>query len=173
MPSRRRMCLLALLALLGFATASLPGCGDDGKNRTLLSQSSASKLQSSLNDVEQKVSEGDCDGARSQAVTLQQQVDGLPRRTDRKLRRALAASTNRLVSLVDGECRPATTTETTPTVPPTTTTTETTPQDPGQEKKDKKKPPGQEKGKQNGSDDTQTTPDTGTGTTPSDEPLNP
>jgi hypothetical protein len=160
------MCLLALLALLGFATASLPGCGDNGNNPKLLSHASASKLQSSLDDVEQRVSEGDCVGARSQAVTLQQQVDGLPRRTNRKLRRALSAGASRLVSLVDGECRPATTTETTPTVAPTTT--ETTPTEPpGQKKKDKTKPGDQGKGKQKGNEQgngTQTTPDTGTGT---------
>jgi hypothetical protein len=161
------MCLLALLALLGFATASLLGCGNNGKDRKLLSHASASKLQSSLDVVEQMVSEGDSEGARSQAVTLQQQVDGLPRRTNRKLRKALAAGTSRLVSLVDGDCRPATTTETTPTVPPTTT--ETTPQNepPGQQKKDKTKPEQGGKGKQKGNeqgDGTQTTPDTGTGT---------
>lgn len=164
------MCLLALLGLLGFATASLPGCGGNGNNRKLLSHASASKLQSSLNDVEQRVNEGDCAGARSQASTLQQQVDGLPRRTNRKLRRALSAGTSRLVSLVDGECQPATTTtDTTPTVAPTTT--ETTPQNepPGQKKKDKTKPQDQGKGKQKGNeqgDGTQTTPGTGTGTTP-------
>jgi hypothetical protein len=150
------MCLLALLALLGFATASLLGCGNNGKDRKLLSHASASKLQSSLDDVEQMVSEGDCEGARSRAVTLQQQVDGLPRRTNRKLRKALAAGTSRLVSLVDGDCRPATTTETTPQNEP-----------PGQEKKDKTKPEQGGKGKQKGNeqgDGTQTTPDTGTGT---------
>jgi hypothetical protein len=161
------MCLLALLALLGFATAALPGCGDNGKDRKLLSKTSASKLQSSLNDVEQRVNEGDCVGARSQAVTLQQQVDGLPRRTNRKLRRALSAGASRLVSLVDGECQPATTTETTPTVPQTTT--ETTPQNEPQrqQKKDKTKQKGNGKGNQNGNeqgDGTQTTPGTGTGT---------
>ena len=166
MSAPRRICLLALVAALGFATSVLPGCGGGDDDRKLLSRGSAGELRASLDDVEQKVSEGDCSGARADAVNLQQEVDALPRRTSRKLRRSLAAGATRLVSLVDGECEPAITTETTPTE---TNTTDTTEEElpPGQQKKDEKQKD-EDKGKNDGGnqDDEGSTP---TVTTPNQD----
>jgi hypothetical protein len=111
-----------LAASLCATALLLFGCGDS-KDRELLSQRSATRLEASLDRVSQLVRDGDCTSAASQAGALRAQVGALPPRTSSKLRDALATSAERLRSLVSQGCKPAQPTaapEPTVTTPPVT-----------------------------------------------------
>jgi hypothetical protein len=108
----RRTIALALAAALAIAGVALSACSSGDDNDKLLSQQSASRLQGSLEGVQQRVDAGDCEGAATQAAALRQQVDGLPRRVSGKLRRALADGADRLQTLIGEDCKPAAVTTT-------------------------------------------------------------
>jgi hypothetical protein len=145
----KRKVLSLLLVFAGLAAAS---CGSDPSNGRLLSNRNAGQLRATLNQIEQKVSAGNCSGAGEQVAALEGQIDSI-RRLDRKLRSALRASARRLDALVSADCQTPTTTtptETTPTTPEKGTTstgaTGATGEE-GETKKEKKGkvPPGQQK----------------------------
>src|SRR4029453_7596030 len=103
---------IALIALAGV----LAGCGDSSNDAKLLSRSSAADMRSTLAQVQQKVSSGDCTGAQDQVALLEQQIDSLDVSVDSDLRAALVSSASRLQRLVAAKCA-ASTTETVPTTP--------------------------------------------------------
>lgn len=133
----------------------------------MLSSNRATELRSTLDDVEQMVDNGDCQGAANTALAFGQKVNALSRRLDAGLRDALASGASRLQRLVEDQCEPAGTTGPTLQVP------EETDQD-GQGKKGKGKAKGKDKNKQEEIPEEETTvptvPDESLGTTtPSDE----
>jgi hypothetical protein len=134
-PPRRLVPAVALCIMV----AVLFACGGDDEQRKLLSQKSASRLDATLGQVAQRVSDGDCTGAGTQAAALRAQIDALPPRTSSKLRIALADSSEHLQSLVEQRCEPAA--EATPEVTtPDPTVTDETPEE-NQGKKPKKSKP--------------------------------
>ena len=154
MPLSRLMLCVAAAA----GTIFLAACGDEGSNE--LRSGDAGSLRAALNEVEQRVSSQDCAGASQQATAFRDRVAELPRSVDQDLRRALEASADRLVTLVDDQCvaEPAAPTETTPDVG-------TTSPDQGQgndnnqgDGQTKDTPPSEENQNQ---DQTQTQPDSG------------
>jgi hypothetical protein len=135
----------ALAPALVASALVLAGCGDGGGAE--LSSERAGRLETTLDEIEQRVDEGDCDGAAAQTAALEQQVDALGDRVDRDLRRALSSSASRLRSLVESQCEPVVSepTVTAPVEPEQqqgTTQEETAP---GKQKKEK---PGKGKGQE-------------------------
>lgn len=111
---------LTFVTLLPLVVALLlGGCGggDSGSGRKLSRGTSAS-LQGTLDRVEQDFHSGDCTAAAQDAANLRQRAEALSQGS-RRLRRALAASSARLETLVADQCQPATTT---PAVEPNGTT---------------------------------------------------
>jgi hypothetical protein len=88
----------------------------------------ASVLKGQLEDVRQRVDDGQCDGLSAQLRQVDNAIDGLPRSVNARLVRALSNGSTRLRSTAVTDCnvnRAKTQTETTPTET-TTTPTETT-----------------------------------------------
>jgi hypothetical protein len=133
---RSTLCAAAALALVAFLVSS---CGKD--SNADLSGGRASDLRASLDDVENRVAQGDCTGAAQQAADFKRQVSALPSRVDKDLRDALEGSATRLESLVSAQCKPAAV-ETTPAPEQTPTTDENTDgqQDNSEQDKNAKKP---------------------------------
>jgi hypothetical protein len=102
---RKVMIFLMLAAIAG----GLAACGDSSNDAKLLPRSSASDLRSTLAQVQQKVSNGDCNGAQDQVSLLEQQIDSLDSSVDADLRAALVSGASRLQRLVASECAAATT----------------------------------------------------------------
>jgi hypothetical protein len=151
--SRRRTIAPALAAVLSVAAAALAACSDGDDRDKLLSQASAVQLRASLDAVEENVDAGNCQGAANQAATLRQQVDALPNRISRKLRRVLADGADRLETLISTDCEPAGATGT--TAPPTEEV-------PEEEKPDKGKGKAKGKDKKEGETTTPENPPEGT-----------
>jgi hypothetical protein len=128
---RRTLCAAAALA---FASCVLSSCGQDSNAN--LSGGRASDLRASLNQIEDRVAQGDCTGAAQQAADFRGKVSSLPSRVDSKLRDALERSATRLESLVSDQCKPAAV-ETPPAETPPTTDQNTGDQQ-GNSKQDKK-----------------------------------
>jgi hypothetical protein len=147
--------LLALLVLV----MGLAGCGGEKEDRSLLSASRATGLSSKLDDIEQMVDDGDCQGATNAVLAFEQKVNALPARLDAGLRDALTSGASRLQKLVETQCAPVGTTGPTVTAPEET-------DEGGQGKKGKGKAKGHDKNK------TETIPEEGTtGPTVPDENL--
>jgi hypothetical protein len=109
---------LALLLLAGACLLALGCGGGDSDGGRLLSREQAGDLLGTLSQVEQDVSDRNCESASQQVATLDSQVDAIAR-LDRSLRRSLRASVRRLETLVSDACAPVeeAPTETTPTTP--------------------------------------------------------
>jgi len=132
-----RSTLAAAALVLG--AALLGACGGNSSSSELTS-TTASSLQSKLDQVEQAVDSRDCSGAAQQVAALRQQVESLPSRVDADLRDALDSSARRLETLVADQCQAETTTDQ-PTVG--TTSEDSTPQS----ENGKDQAPGQQKDK--------------------------
>jgi hypothetical protein len=147
--SRRRMLLLLVPALAGLILTALAACGDGTSNSDRpLSSATASELRSTLAAVEQRVDDGDCDGAGDQAQTLERQAGSLPADVDADLRDALVDGASRLQALVVERCEPAAVGPTGPTTPPAPAPDENQQQNGG---KDKQQKPGKDRGKSDNS----------------------
>jgi hypothetical protein len=135
-----------MLALaLGLLTALAVACGDDGgDDRRLIAPTRAADIQEELDTIASRVERGRCLELPPAFKRLNDAIDGLPRATDRRLRRRLAQGAENLEQIAADECRgnrpkttktaetePETVPETVPettTVPPETQTpTQTTP----------------------------------------------
>jgi hypothetical protein len=150
-PSRRRMLILALAALLGLAANTLAACGDGGSDEgNLLTPATASRLQSTLDDIEQTARRGDCETAGARADAFAQEVEALRGDVDSGLRRALVSGADRLQSLVSERCQPAVTTTPPAEQPPAETAPE---EDQEQQGKDKEKPTKEPKDEDEGEED--------------------
>jgi hypothetical protein len=149
----RRISSLALVVLLGLTATTFGACGNGGSDNSkkLLSQTAASRLNGTLDEVDRLVAAGDCTSASAASTQLNQQVGALPARVDPKLRDALASSAVRLQRLVENQCKPAGPTTSTPPPAPS----QQTPKENQQKKQNKAKGPKQKGPKDNG---TQTEP---------------
>jgi outer membrane biosynthesis protein TonB len=90
--------LLALAVAAALATG-LSACGDSGSD--LLPGTTASEINSNLDEVQQLVSEGDCVGATDAAATVSTQVEDLTG-VDKELKEALSEGATRLNEVVSG-----------------------------------------------------------------------
>jgi TolA-binding protein len=124
-----RRLLPGLLALaLGVGAALLVACGSSTSGGVPAGDGSVIKGQ--LDDVRQRVADGQCDGLSDQLRQVDSAIDGLPRSVDARLVKALSDGSTRLRSKAVNDCndnRASTQTQTTPpattTAPPATTTT--------------------------------------------------
>lgn len=118
----RRLLMVLLAGVLGAATAGLVACGG-GKQDKLLSPTEANELIASLEKIDSRFSDGDCEAAQGALASAEVDADSLSPEVDRELRRRISDGLERLRQLLSDECEVKTTTKTT-TVP---TVTETTP----------------------------------------------
>ncbi len=121
----RRLPPLLLALVLGVLSAVAVACGDDGDgDRKLLSPTRAATIREELDTIAARVERGDCDKLDPAFIRLERAVEGLPRATDRRLRRRLADGVENLRTVAPDDCRGnrPRTTETTETTPETTET---------------------------------------------------
>jgi uncharacterized protein YggE len=90
---------LLALALAATAALGLSACGSSDSD--LLPGTTASEINSNLDEVQQLVSEGDCIGATDAAATVSTQVEEL-NGVDRELKEALDEGATRLNEVVAG-----------------------------------------------------------------------
>ncbi len=122
-----------LLALtLGVGAALLVACGGSSTSGGI-PQGDASVLKGQIEDVRQRVDEGQCDGLSTQLREIDTAIDGLPRSVDARLVSALRGGSDRLQNTAVSDCnfsrsdkQAKTTTTDTTTTPTDTTTTDTT-----------------------------------------------
>jgi hypothetical protein len=131
MPGAARISLLALVTIATFA-----GCGSSGDS---IPADQGDVLLTRLDEVENAIESGNCDGAQDSAQLFVSQVDQLPDSVDSDVKKALDAGSERLSQLAaDPEQCTQTgpsgfsgqqTTETPTTQPATTETTTTSTQE--------------------------------------------
>ena len=126
----RRALPYVLAAVLGVSAALLAACGSSTSGG--VPQGDASVLKGQLEDVRQRVADGQCDGLSAQLRDVDTAIDGLPRSVDARLVSALRRGSDRLQRTAVADCNlnntpTQTETTTTPvettTTPPETTTT--------------------------------------------------
>jgi hypothetical protein len=135
MSVRRRLPPLLLALVLGLLAAFAVACGDGGDDSNLIGPRGADRIRAALDDIDDRVARGRCEGLSGDLAELDDAIASLPSSVDRRLRRRLGDGADLLRSQARDDCddnQPeTTTTETTPeTVPPPTTETvppETTP----------------------------------------------
>lgn len=110
---RLRPTLLAL-ALAALAALGLAACGSGGAD--LLPGKTASEINSNLDQVEQRASEGDCVGAEDAAQAVSVQIEELGG-VDEKLKQALREGASRLNEVV-ASCVETPSEETLPAIEP-------------------------------------------------------
>jgi hypothetical protein len=93
---------LVAFALLATAALALSACGGGGEDAKLLPGTTASQINSNLDQVRSLVSEEDCIGAENAAASVSEEIDALEG-VDAKLKQALREGAERL-SVVVGEC---------------------------------------------------------------------
>jgi hypothetical protein len=134
---------------LAVAVLLLSGCGSD--NPRLIDQRRAEALTATVDEIGQRTSDEDCDGAQSAVREAKNQVNELPSKVDAKLRNNLNEWLDHLNEQVPKDCKPKaeetptptetpeetktptptpTVEEVTPTPTPTPTVTETPPPEP-------------------------------------------
>jgi hypothetical protein len=124
--------LLALL-LGGVSALALASCGG-GSNADLLPGTTASQIESNLNEVKRLNAEGDCIGAEDAVDEVAAEVEGL-QGVDRKLKTALQEGTAKLSEVVS-DCE-ETSEETEPSVEPDVEAEELEEKKPKKEKPEK------------------------------------
>jgi FIMAH domain-containing protein len=124
MPGTTR--LAAMLALAA-AVAALSACGSNEIGGQI-PQADADQLKASLSQVRSDVSNGQCDGAASEAQAFVDGVNSLPETATAELKAALRTAGEKLLELVSQECPATGTTGLTGEQPTTgaTTSTDTT-----------------------------------------------
>jgi hypothetical protein len=125
----RRALPYLLAALLGVGAALLAACGASTTGG--VPQGDASVLKGQLEDVRQRVADGQCSGLSAQLRDVDTAIDGLPRSVDARLVSALRGGSDRLQRTAVADCnlnntptqtQTATTPTETATTPPETTT---------------------------------------------------
>lgn len=100
-----RLSVILLALLLGGASAvALASCGG-GSDAKLLPGTTASQIESNLDQVKQLAAEGDCIGAEDAVTNVAAEVEEL-KEVDLKLKAALQEGTTKLSEVV-GECEEA------------------------------------------------------------------
>jgi hypothetical protein len=110
-----------LAAALGAVVLALGGCGSD--NPGLIPASDADQLVSLVDQAGQAADAGECDTARRRVREAEQQLAGLPRRTDRALKQNIRAWLDHLDQAIADECSSNAESESTATPEPTETPT--------------------------------------------------
>jgi outer membrane biosynthesis protein TonB len=110
----------SLLVAAG-VSALLAGCGSE--NEKLIPQGDADQLSSLVAEAGDASAAGECDAARDAVRQAEQQLAGLPRRTDKNLKQNLRDWLDYLNEQIGDECEA--TPEETPTPTPTATATPT------------------------------------------------
>jgi outer membrane biosynthesis protein TonB len=105
---------LIALALAALAALGLAACGSSGAD--LLPGKTASEINSNLDQVEQRASEGDCVGAEDAAQAVSVQIEELGG-VDEKLKQALREGASRLNEVV-ASCEETPSEETLPAIEP-------------------------------------------------------
>jgi hypothetical protein len=109
---------------LGFAVSLIAACGS---STGLLSATTASSLQSQLQQVSSDIQQGNCAAAADKLGQLTQQIQNLPSSVNSSLRTNLDQGLTKAQELAANPCKsPAATTPTTTTTTATTTTPTTT-----------------------------------------------
>ena len=105
-----------LAAVLGVGAALLAACGASTSGG--VPQGDASVLKGQLEDVRQRVADGQCSGLSAQLRDVDSAIDGLPRSVDARLVSALRRGSDRLQRTAIADCN----LNNTPTQTETTTT---------------------------------------------------
>jgi outer membrane murein-binding lipoprotein Lpp len=116
-----------LAAALG--ALALAGCGSDDES-ALIPQDNADQLSTLVAEAGDATAAGECDRARRAVSEAEAELSGLPRRTDRALKRNLRDWLEHLDGRIAEECEAPEDEETAtpePTETPTETPTDTTP----------------------------------------------
>ena len=114
------------LLLAAGLSALLAGCGSE--NDALIPKSDADNLSALVAEAGEASSAGECDSARRAVREAEQQLDGLPRKTDKKLKANLRDWLDYLNRQIADQCKapkPEETATPTETPAPTETPTET------------------------------------------------
>ena len=114
------------LLLAAGLSALLAGCGSE--NDALIPKSDADNLSALVAEAGEASSAGECDSARRAVREAEQQLDGLPRKTDKKLKANLRDWLDYLNRQIADQCKapkPEETATPTQTPAPTETPTET------------------------------------------------
>jgi membrane-bound lytic murein transglycosylase len=118
-----------VLAIALVAAALLAGCGQT--NPALIPSDRAQALQDTVDKIQSACSDHDVQGAQQAAAEASAQINELPAKVDRRLKRNMRDWVNQIESRLDRDCQAKTTptptpTQTeTPTPTPTPTATET------------------------------------------------
>jgi outer membrane biosynthesis protein TonB len=110
------------LLAAGLGALVLAGCGST--NTALIPQSEADQLTALVREAGDAAAAGECDAARRAVREAEQQLAGLPRKTDKRLKTNLRDWLDHLDAKIASNCSAPTPTET-PTPAPTETPTET------------------------------------------------
>jgi septal ring-binding cell division protein DamX len=115
------MRLRSLLLVAGLSALVLAGCGSE--DDALIPRDDADRLSQLVADAGRASDAGECDAAHRAAREADQQLDGLPRKTSRKLKQNLRDWLEHLDERIADECsaEPETTATPDPTVAPTET----------------------------------------------------
>jgi hypothetical protein len=113
--------LFRSLVLAAGLSALLAGCGSD--NSALIPEDDAGRLSALVAEAGDASAAGECDAARRAVREAEQQLSGLPRKTDKALKGNLREWLEHLNGQIGEECEAEP--EETPTPTPTPTPTET------------------------------------------------
>ena len=109
------------LLLAAGLSALLAGCGSE--DDALIPQADADRLSALVAEAGEASAAGECEPARRAAREAAQQLDGLPRRTDRRLKANLRDWIEHLGRRIADECRPEPEETAEPTATPEATET--------------------------------------------------
>ena len=112
------------LLAAGLGVLLLAGCGSE--NTALIPQDDADQLTALVSEAGDAIAAGECDGARRAVAEAERQLAGLPRKTNRELKKNLREWLDYLDGRIDDDCKaPEEKPEETPTTTPTETPEET------------------------------------------------
>jgi hypothetical protein len=115
------MRLRSLLIAVGVSALVLAGCGS--KNEALIPPNDADRLSTLVADAGEAADAGECDAARRSVREAEQQLDGLPSKTSRRLKRNLRDWLDHLDGKIADECSAEPEKTPTPTATATATAT--------------------------------------------------
>ena len=111
------------LLVAGLAALALAGCGEE--NRSLIPQKNADELTELVGQAGDAAAAGECDRAQRAARAAEAELAGLPRRTDKRLKRNLRDWLEHLDATIAKECEAEPESTATPTATETATPEET------------------------------------------------
>src|SRR5215208_5572791 len=91
------------LLAAGLGVLLLAGCGSE--NTALIPQDDADQLTALVSEAGDAIAAGECDGAHRAVAQAKQQLGGLPRKTDRRLKRNLREWLDHLDGRIDEDCK--------------------------------------------------------------------